>query len=75
MKAGVHAYNSRRQRKREIRALWITRINAAARQNGLSYSELIHRLKKSGSDLNRKVLADIALNEPESFARLVATTA
>jgi len=67
-KAGQYAYRDRRQRKRQFRALWITRINAAARANGLSYSRFMNGLKKSGIELDRKVLADMAVFEPESFA-------
>ena len=58
----TYAYRDRRNKKRSFRALWILRINAAARQNGLSYSELMHKLKESKIDLNRKVLADMAMN-------------
>lgn len=64
----LFAYRDRRQRKRQLRSLWIVRINAAAREHGLSYSRLISGLKKSGSDLNRKILADLAVREPEAFA-------
>ena len=62
-KAGLYAYRDRRQRKRQFRRLWIIRINAAARQNGLSYSQFIAKLKDKGIDLDRKVLADLAMNE------------
>ena len=62
------AYRDRRQRKRQMRRLWIQRINAAARLNGLSYSRLIAGLNSAGCDLNRKMLADLAVREPESFA-------
>ena len=62
------AYRDRRQRKRQLRSLWIVRINAASREHGLSYSRLIAGLKAAGSDLNRKMLADLAVREPESFA-------
>ncbi|REJ81837.1 MAG: 50S ribosomal protein L20 [Acidobacteria bacterium] len=62
------AYRDRRQRKRELRSLWIVRINAAAREHGLSYSRLIAGLKKSGSELNRKMLADLAVREPDAFS-------
>jgi large subunit ribosomal protein L20 len=68
IKAGQYAYRDRRQRKRQFRALWIIRINAAARPHGLSYSRLIHGLKIAGIDVDRKVLADIAVYEPEAFA-------
>ena len=66
-KAGQYAYRDRRNRKREFRALWITRINAGARMHGLSYSRLIDGLKKAGVELDRKVLADMAVFEPEAF--------
>ena len=71
MKSGQYAYIGRKQKKRDFRALWITRINAACRQNGISYSKFIAGLKAKGIDLNRKVLADIAVREPEAFASLV----
>lgn len=71
MKSGVYAYRDRRARKRDFRKLWITRINAAARLNGLSYSKFMSGLKKSGINLNRKVLADMAVNDSEGFAQLV----
>lgn len=67
-----YAYRDRRQRKREFRKLWIQRIGAAARANGLSYSQFIHGLKKSGIELDRKVLADIAVRDAEGFAQLAA---
>jgi large subunit ribosomal protein L20 len=67
-----YAYRDRRQRKRQFRRLWIQRIGAAARSNGLSYSQFIHGLKKSGIELDRKVLADIAVRDAEAFARLAA---
>ena len=66
-----YAYRDRRNKKREIRRLWITRINAAARLNGLSYSVFMNGLKKAGVELDRKVLADIAVNDAEAFAALV----
>ena len=69
-KAGVYAYRDRRQRKRQFRRLWIIRINAAARQHGLSYSRFIAGMKAKGIDLDRKVLADMAMNEPDAFAEL-----
>ena len=65
-----HAYRDRRNKKREIRRLWITRINAAARINGLSYSVFMHGLKTAGIELDRKVLADMAVNDPQGFAEL-----
>ena len=69
MRSGQYAYRDRRNRKREFRRLWITRINAASRQNGLSYSELIHGLDEAGVEVNRKMLADIAVNDPDAFRR------
>lgn len=66
-----YAYRDRKTKKREFRALWIQRINAAARQNGLSYSQLIGKLTAKGITLNRKVLADLALNEPVAFKAIV----
>ncbi len=69
-KAGLYAYRDRRQKKRQFRRLWIIRINAAARQNGLSYSQFISKIKAKGSDLDRKVLADLAMNQPDAFAQL-----
>ncbi|MEO1288966.1 MAG: 50S ribosomal protein L20 [Chloroflexota bacterium] len=66
-----YAYRDRRQRKRQMRRLWIQRINAAARLNGLSYSRLIHGLKLADVDLNRKVMAMIALDDPETFTKIV----
>jgi len=71
MKAQWYAYRDRRQRRRDLRRLWITRINAAARLNGLSYSRFIHGLKLAEVELDRKVLADIAVRDAETFARLV----
>jgi len=65
-----YAYRDRRVRKRDFRRLWIARINAAARENGLTYGELINGLNRDGVELNRKVLADLAINEPEAFAAL-----
>jgi large subunit ribosomal protein L20 len=65
------AYRDRRQRKRNFRALWIVRINAASRLNGLSYNRLIEGLKKAGSEINRKMLADLAVRDPKAFADLV----
>lgn len=66
-----YAYRDRKQKKREFRSVWIARINAGARQHGLSYSELMGKLKKSGVDLNRKVLADLAMNHPGAFEAVV----
>ena len=70
MRALTEAYKGRKEKKRQYRALWITRINAGAHLNGLSYSTLMHGLKVLGSDLNRKVLADMAVNDAEGFAAL-----
>jgi large subunit ribosomal protein L20 len=69
--SGQYAYRDRRAKKREFRRLWITRIGAAARQNGMSYSSFINGLKRAEVDLDRKVLADIAARDPEGFAGLV----
>ena len=71
-KARQYAYRDRRVRKREFRALWIQRINAAARMNGTKYSELLNWLKTAHIDLDRRVLADIALHNPEHFGKIVA---
>lgn len=70
-KSGVYAYEGRKQRKRDFRALWIQRINAGARIHGLSYSKLIHGLKLAEIDLDRKILADLAVAEPEIFGAIV----
>jgi len=70
IKAGQYAYRDRRQRKRQFRALWIARINAAARVNGLSYSRFMNGLSKAGVDLDRKVIADIAYHDDAAFAAL-----
>ena len=67
----VYAYRDRKQKKREFRGVWIQRINAGVRAYGLSYSEFIGKLRKSGIDLNRKVLADLAMNHPEAFKAVV----
>jgi len=71
MKSLVYAYRDRKAKKRDFRKLWITRINAAARINGLSYSKFMNGLKKSNIKLNRKVLADMAVNDEKGFAQLV----
>ncbi|MDI9481842.1 MAG: 50S ribosomal protein L20 [Bacillota bacterium] len=71
MKSLVYSYRDRKAKKRDFRKLWITRINAAARMNGLSYSRFMNGLKKSGIALNRKVLADMAVNDATGFAKLV----
>jgi large subunit ribosomal protein L20 len=73
MKSYMYAYRDRRQRKREFRKLWITRINAAARLNGLSYSRLMHGLKLAGIEVNRKMLADLAVSDAQAFAQLAET--
>ncbi|CAI9428872.1 50S ribosomal protein L20 [Candidatus Ornithobacterium hominis] len=70
-KAMLYAYRDRRQKKRNFRSLWIQRINAGARQNGMSYSQLMGALKKNNIELNRKVLADLAMNHPEAFSAIV----
>ena len=67
----TYSYVSRKLKKREYRTLWIARINAAVREEGLTYSQFINLLAKKGSDLNRKVLADMAMNEPETFTKIV----
>ena len=72
IRAGQYAYRDRRQRKRQFRQLWIIRINAAAREHGLSYSRFIAGLKNAGIEVDRKVLADIAVHEKKVFATLVA---
>jgi large subunit ribosomal protein L20 len=71
MRSDAYAYRDRRNRKRDFRRLWITRINAAARQEGMSYSQLIHGLQKADVDVNRKMLAEIAVNDPDGFRRFV----
>ena len=67
----TYAYRDRKNKKRTFRALWITRINAGARLHGLSYSELMGKLKQNNIDINRKVLADLAMNNPEAFTEIV----
>lgn len=71
IKAGQYAYRDRRQRKRQFRALWITRINAASRANGLSYSRLIAGLRKAQIELDRRVLADLAVHDKQAFSSVV----
>jgi len=71
MKSGQYAYRDRKQRKREFRKLWIARINAAARLNDISYSQLMHGLKVAGVDINRKMLADLAIHDEGAFTSLV----
>ncbi|MBO9130591.1 50S ribosomal protein L20 [Bacillus sp. 165] len=70
MKSLMYAFRDRRQKKRDFRKLWITRINAAARMNGLSYSRLMHGLKLAGIEVNRKMLADLAITDEKAFAEL-----
>jgi len=70
IKSGQYAYRDRRQRKRDFRKLWITRINAAARSNDISYSKLMNGLKLAGIDINRKMLADLAVNDEKAFTQL-----
>ncbi|MBR4961779.1 MAG: 50S ribosomal protein L20 [Clostridia bacterium] len=72
MKSGNYAYIGRKQKKRDFRALWITRISAQAKVNGINYSQLMHGLKKAGISLNRKMLAEIAISDKEAFAEIVA---
>jgi len=72
MKSQWYAYRDRRARKRDLRRLWIARINAAARMNGMSYSRLVHGLKQANVELDRKVLADIAVRDSQTFASLVS---
>lgn len=71
IRALQYAYRDRRNKKRDLRGLWITRINAAARENGITYAKLIAGLKASGSELDRKVLAEIAVSEPQAFTAIV----
>lgn len=71
IKAGQYAYRDRRQRKRQFRALWIARINAAARVHGMSYSRFISGLKKAGIEIDRKILADLAVHEKQAFGAIV----
>lgn len=73
MRALTSSYAGRKQRKRQFRQLWIARINAAARMNGLSYSKFMYGLKLANIELNRKILADMAVNDAEGFAKLVET--
>jgi large subunit ribosomal protein L20 len=72
LKSGTYAYRDRRARKREFRRLWITRINAGAREHGLNYNQLMHGLKEAQIDIDRKMLADLAVREPEVFAQMAA---
>ena len=73
MKSGNYAYTGRKLKKRDFRALWITRISAACKQNGINYSKFINGLKKSGINLNRKMLSELAITDKEAFANLVET--
>ena len=73
LKADTYAYRDRRNKKRDFRRLWITRINAAARREGMSYGKFMHGLKLAGVELDRKVLADIAVRDPETFRRFAET--
>ena len=75
IKAGQYAYRDRRQKKRQFRSLWITKINAAARLNNLSYSQFMNQLKKADININRKMLADLAMNNAESFSAIVNSIA
>jgi large subunit ribosomal protein L20 len=70
-RSGAYAYRDRRNRKRDFRRLWIIRINAAARREGMSYSQLMHGLRDAGVEVNRKMLADLAVNDREAFRRFV----
>ncbi|HIT37867.1 MAG TPA: 50S ribosomal protein L20 [Candidatus Onthousia faecipullorum] len=72
MHSGQYAFRDRKQKKREFRKLWITRINAACRENGISYSRFIEGLNKAGVEVNRKMLSDIAINDPKAFTELVS---
>lgn len=72
VRALAYAYRGRKEKKRDFRRLWILRINAAARQNGLSYSHFIHGLKLAGVNIDRKALADIAVNDPKAFGQMVS---
>ena len=74
MKSGNYAYIGRKQKKRDFRALWITRISAQAKVNGMNYSTLMHGLKVAGIDLNRKMLSEIAVSDKEAFAALCETS-
>ncbi len=71
IRSGMFAFAERKKKKRRMRRLWITRINAAARQEGMKYSDFIHGLKLAGVEINRKMLADLAVNDPEAFKKYV----
>lgn len=73
MKSLWYAYRDRRQRRRDLRSLWISRINAAARMEGVKYSQLIPGLKKNNIELDRKILADIAVRDPQTFSKIIET--
>jgi large subunit ribosomal protein L20 len=73
MRSGAYAYRDRRNRKRDFRRLWIVRINAAARREGMSYSQLIHGLSEAGVEVDRKILADVAVRDPEAFKGICDT--
>ena len=75
IQAGQYAYIGRKQRKRQFRSLWITKINAAARLNNMSYSQFMNQLKKADININRKMLADLAMNNAESFSAIVNSIA
>ncbi len=75
IRALQYAYRDRRNKKRDLRELWITRINAAARENGMTYGTLMHGLKTAGIELDRKILAELAVSEPKTFANIVKTVA
>ncbi len=74
IRALQYAYRDRRNRKRDLRSLWVTRINAAARENGTTYAKLIAGLKATGNELDRKVLAELAVSEPKAFTAIVKST-
>jgi large subunit ribosomal protein L20 len=73
LKADTYAYRDRRNKKRDFRRLWITRINAAARREGMSYSQFMHGMRLAGIEVDRKILADIAVRDPETFRRFATT--
>lgn len=73
LKADSYAYRDRRNKKRDFRALWLTRVNAALRENGVSWSQFADKLKKNGSQINRKMLAELAINHPTVFDKMVAS--
>ena len=73
MKSGVYAYTGRKLKKRDFRQLWITRISAATKQNGMNYSTFMNGLKRAGIEINRKMLAELAVNNKPAFAQLVET--